>query len=186
MISLYSSTSLLPNLRTRYLSVSSAGTYWLGCRDAAGNYAKKSITIVGYTVNNLLENINGTTGTYTNANYTSKSSNNYIIKSGTSLTLASTYAMPTESNADNFKGYSTTDGGSAATLSTSAPSAASGTTYYMWFDRKTYTVTITKHANGSTTAATVTQTGNSKTVNAGASANGTLTVKHGDTVTGTA
>ena len=54
----------------------------------------------------------------------------------------------------------------------------------MWFNRSTYTVTLSKTTNGSFTASTVTQTGNSGS--ATTSAAGSLSVKYGDTVTATA
>ena len=130
-------------------SATAAGTYRLWARDAAGNISNAvSVTIVSYTVNNLLEKVDGTTGTYTSANYASASSSSYIVKSGTSLTLASIYAVPTGSSASNFKGYSTSFSTSAASLSTTAPSA-SNTTYYMWFNRNTFALTLN---NGNTAA----------------------------------
>ena len=54
----------------------------------------------------------------------------------------------------------------------------------MWFNRNTYTVTVNSGANGTVSANTVTQTGNSVTAPASGTIN--LTVKHGDTVTATA
>ena len=172
-------------------NVSAAGTYYLGCKDAAGNIASKSIVIRKYQVQNVLEKIAGTTGTYTSANYeNSGSAATYYVKNGTTLTLASIYSSPTEaSNSGTFKGYTTSaPGTSAASPSTTAPTVATNNTtvYYMWFDRNTYNVTLTKRTYGNVTGETVTQTGNSVTVLAGASANETLTVKYGDTVKATA
>ena len=71
-------------------------------------------------------------------------------------------------------------------MNNTAPTVASGTTYYMWFNRLTYTATITKPTHGSIKAETVTKTGNSTTVASGASSNGSLTIKYGDTVKATA
>ena len=171
-------------------SVSAAGTYYLGCRDAAGNWEKTSITIRKYQVQTVLETVAGTTGTYTSSNYTtSGSASTYYVKSGTSLTLASIYTIPTGAASGTFKGYTTSaPGSSAASPSTTAPTVATNdtTVYYMWFNRSTYTVTVAKPTYGSIKVETVTKTGNSTTLSAGASADGTLTVKYGDTVKATA
>ena len=62
-------------------SVSAAGTYYLGCRDAAGNWEKTSITIRKYQVQTVLETIAGTTGTSTSSNYkTSGSASTSYVK----------------------------------------------------------------------------------------------------------
>ena len=105
----------------------------------------KSIVIVSYTVNNLLDKIDGTAGTYTSANYESKSTNTYIVKKDTTLTLASVYTAPETINTNcTFNGHSTSYGTTAVTPSTTAPKAANGTTYYMWFTRKTFALTLNK------------------------------------------
>ena len=166
------------------------GTYYLGCRDAAGNFNTTSIVIRKYQVQAVLETIAGTTGTYTSANYaTSGSAATYYIKNGTAITLTSAYTIPTGAASGTFKGYTTAaPTTTAASPSTTNPTVATNNTtvYYMWFNRNTYTVTVTKNANGKIVAQTVTKTGNSVTVNAGASSNGSLTVKYGDTVKATA
>ena len=166
-------------------TINSDGTYWLGCRDSSGNFAKKSIVINKYQVQSVLEKIAGTTGTYTTSNYaTSGSLSTYYVKQGTTLTLSSIYTVPTESSLEIFKGYSTSAPNSTAkTLITTNPVINGTTTYYMWFDRSTYTVTVTKPSNGVVKAETITQTGNSVTASNAAV---TLIVKYGDTVKGTA
>ena len=168
-------------------TINAAGTYWFACRDAAGNWNKKSITIVSYTVNNLLENIAGTRNTYTNQNYTSVSSDTYIVKSGTSLTINEVAQIPTGASADTYRGYSTTYTTAVANIEAGhSPGASNGTTYYIWFNRITYTVTLNKNANGGIMAETVTLANNSVTVGADSSSNKTLSVKYGDTVKVTA
>ena len=141
-------------------TVNSEGTYWLGCKDAAGNFDKKSITIRKYQVQNVLEKIAGATGTYNSTNYaTEGSTSTYYVKDGTTLTLSSIYGAPTAGNqSGKFKGYTTSaPGSSTVTPSTTNPTVATNntTTYYMWFNRNTYTATITKNANGSIKAETV-------------------------------
>ena len=168
-------------------SVNAAGTYYLGCKDAAGNIASKSIVIRKYQVQNVLEKIAGTTGTYTSANYeNSGSAATYYIKNGTSLTLASIYSIPTGAAAGTFKGYTTSaPGTSAASPSTTAPTVATNNTtvYYMWFNRNTYKVTASKPTNGTVKIETVTKGNNSVTASTAAAE---LTVKYGDTVKATA
>ena len=166
------------------------GTYYLGCKDAAGNFKTTSVVIRKYQVQNVLEKIAGTTGTYTSTNYeTTGTAATYYVKDGTSLTLSSIYNIPTEAASGTFKGYTTVaPGSSAASPSTTAPTVAANdtTVYYMWFNRNTYTVTVTKPANGRVKAETVTKTGNSVTVTSSSSGDGSLTVKYGDTVKATA
>ncbi len=170
-------------------NISSEGTYYLACKDAAGNFSKSSIKIIKYQVQAVLEKITGNSKTtYTSTYYeTSGSANTYYVKYGTTLTLSELYTTPT--GEDEFKGYSTSAPSSSnCTLTnTNPPSPSENTTvYYMWFTRLRYTVTVTKNTNGKTVASTAIQENNSVTVNAGASSNGTLTVKYGDTVTATA
>ena len=168
-------------------TVTAAGTYYLGCKDAAGNIASKSIIIRKYQVQNVLETIAGTTGTYTSANYeNSGSAATYYVKNGTSLTLASIYSIPTGAASGTFKGYTTSaPGTSAASPSTTAPTVATNdtTVYYMWFDRNTYKVTASKPTNGTVMIETVTQASNSVTASTAAAE---LTVKYGDMVKATA
>ena len=83
-------------------TVNAAGTYYLACKDAAGNVSdSKSVTIYTYTVYNMEENVNGTTTSYNTGNYTQKSKSTYIAPSGTSITLASVYTNPS-SSCDTF------------------------------------------------------------------------------------
>ena len=181
-------------------SVSAQGTYWLACKDISGNFNKKSITIRKYQVQNVVEKIAGAATPYNSTNYaTSGSASTYYIKDGTKLTLASTYTVPTEANQSNkFKGYTTAapsgTNQTPTTTNTSTPTVTNNTTtYYMWWNRNTYTVGIysadseenePSELNGTVTAETQTQTNNSVTLSALGKVN--LTVKHGDTVKATA
>jgi uncharacterized repeat protein (TIGR02543 family) len=163
-------------------TVSAAGTYYLACKDAAGNVSSSATQVYNsYVVNNLLLNITGTSGTYTTANYTQSSTNTYIAPTGTTLTLASIYTTPT---GGTFKGVSTGAASTtAATVSTTNPTLSANTTYSMWFDRNTYTVTV-KSGTGGTNKVVTKQNTTGVTASAGGST--TITVRYGDTITATA
>lgn len=84
------------------MNITSANTYYLFCKDAAGNVSdSKSKVYYSYAVYNMEENANGTTTSYNTGNYTQKSTYTYIAPSGTSLTLASVYTHP-NSSCDTF------------------------------------------------------------------------------------
>ena len=168
-------------------SINEEGTYYLACKDKTGNYDVKSITIRKYQVQNVLEKINGTTGTYNSSNYEilNNSKKTYIVKEGTKLTLDDIYETPQEASSQTFKGFTTSEPSLSDTPSVANPTALANdaTTYYMWFDRNTYKITINKPSNGKVKAETETQLGNSVTAS---SAQAQLTVKYGDKVKATA
>ena len=164
-------------------TVSAAGTYYLICKDAAGNASSSTNkTYRSYTVNNMLLNIKGSKGTYTTANYTSASTKTYIIPNSTAITLTSIYTAPTGGT------YVGTSSGAAsndsATLLTSNPTITANTTYTAWFNRNEYTITVATGGNGSVK---VTSENNTTGVTATASgSNKTLTARYGEKITGTA
>ena len=132
-------------------TISSAGIYYLSCKDADGN-TSNTVTKVynSYTVNNMLLNVTGTSGTYTTTNYTRASTNTYLAPNGTSLTLASIYTIPTGASSSTFKGISTGAAGTtSASVSNSAPTLSSNSTYSLWFDRNTYSITVSAGVGGS-------------------------------------
>ena len=162
--------------------INAAGTYWFAARDAAGNWDKKPITIVSYTVNDLLEKIEGNRGIYTSENYVSTNIETYIIREGRPLILNKIGTLPKGAGKFTFRGCSTDY--SATTEAQpdpdTVPAAENGVTYYMWFDRTTSTVVVSKTQNGSILAETVKQPENY--VLAGEDNDKHLTVKYGDTV----
>ena len=167
-------------------NVTAEGTYWFAVKDAAGNFAKKSIVIRKYQVRAVLETIAAASNTtYKSSNYeTSGNAVTYYVKNGTTLTLSDIYTKPT--GGDVFKGYTTSAPSTTAqTPSTTNPTVATNNTtvYYMWFTRLRYSITVSKPTNGTVKAETVTQTGNSVTASTAAE---TLTAKYGDTVKATA
>ena len=115
-------------------TISSAGTYWLGCRDAAGNWDKKSVTIYSYKVENMLQNYSGST--YTTTHYTEASNATYIAPSGTTITLTSVYTIPTGSRSGRWVGYSSGEPSTTAvTPNKTNPTLTANSTYAMWFTR---------------------------------------------------
>lgn len=151
--------------------ITTNGTYYLFCKDEVGNISTSvSKTYYKYTVTNLFETIDGVTGTYASTNYTSLGSASYIVPSGTTLTLASIYTIPTGATKDTFKGYSKEYGTTSSSPSMTAPTVANDTTYYMWFNRPTYTLTLNKGTGISSVSGGGTYK-YGKTVNIGATAN---------------
>ena len=94
----------------------------------------------------MLDKIDGTTWTYTTNNYDVDStkpttSTYYVIQSGTSLTLSSLCTAPTIPSSRKITSV-WNPGTSAA--SNVASANATNTTYACWYDRNTYTLTLTK------------------------------------------
>ena len=167
-------------------NITEEGTYWFAVKDEAGNFSKKSITIRKYQVQTVLEKIAGTTGTYNSTNYeTAGEPKTYYVKDGTTLSLQDIYTVPLGGTADTFKGSNTSAPSTASSsLSNESKKITNDTSiYYMWFNRATYKVTVTKPTNGTVKAETVTKTGNSVTAS---TTEKELTVKYGDTVKATA
>ena len=163
-------------------TVNQEGTYWIACRDAAGNFSKKSITIRKYQIQPVLEKIAGITGTYTDSNYENVGSlETYYVKNGTTLT-SDIYTVPTESGSSSLVGYTNDALSSDAVtpLTTNPVVNADNLVYYVIFNRTLFTVTLVGSEKGSILAETVTQTGNSAT---SSDTDAVLTVKYGDTVT---
>ena len=123
-------------------SITAAGTYYLFAKDSKGNVSSAtSITYNTYTVNNMLLTLTGTKATYNTTNYEQKSSNTYIVPKSTSISIASVYTNP-YTGYTTYKGYST--GNAPSSLSTADVTLSSNSTYYTWFDRNEYTVTLNK------------------------------------------
>ena len=161
-------------------TVNQEGTYWIACRDAAGNFSKKSIVIRKYQIQPVLEKIEGTTGTYTDSNYENVGSlETYFVKNGTTLT-SDIYTVPTESSLAALQGYTNDALSSTAVtpVTTNPVVSADNLTYYILFNRALFVVSVTPSTSGSILLETVAQTNNSVT-------DGALIVKYGDTVTAT-
>lgn len=148
----YWGTSSTGSMSTTYSgsitqTVSSSGTRYFRTKDAAGNTASTPVEFIQYKVQNVLQKSSGTAGTYTSANYeTNGNLNTYIIRPTTTYP---DYIYNAPSNS-TFKGWSTSFSTSKANLSTSQISLSSGTTYYMWFDRDTYTVQYNNNGGSGT------------------------------------
>ena len=116
-------------------TVSSPGTYYLFCKDSAGNVSNAaSKTYYNYTVKNM--RLKATGSGYTTDNYDLISNYTYLAPSGTTLTLSSIYTVPDHSRTGRFQGYSLGNPSTtAASPSTSVPTLKANTVYTMWFSR---------------------------------------------------
>ena len=137
--------------QTRTKTVSSSGTYYLYCRDAAWNIsAVKSLTYVAYQVKNMLNTITWAAWTYTTVNYEldniGPSANTYyIITSGFATTLASVCTAPyviIPSGKSTRKITSVWEPSPTTGATNVAKPAAKNTTYVCWYDRNTFALTL--------------------------------------------
>ncbi len=121
-------------------SISSAGTYYLVCRDNKGEKSVASmITVNKYTVNKMLLNEGGNKGVYSTSNYTQVESNDYLGTSSLLLTM-SILKDSLPDNASSYLGYTI---GSASSLSTDNPTnSINNAIYNLWYDRVSSTPTI--------------------------------------------
>ena len=124
-------------------AVTAAWTYYLFCKDAAGNVnAGVSQTYYSYTVYNMEENANGTKSNYNTNNYTQKSVNTYIAPNGTTLVLDDIYTNPT-SGCDTFMWVSMrAPNTNTAGITGTNPTLTGNSSYGMWFARNTYGLTL--------------------------------------------
>ena len=165
-------------------TVSSAGTYYLFCKDVDGN-TSTSVNKVYYSYNvyNMWITVTGTQTTYTTANYTQSSNTTYIAPSGTTLTMSSIYTTPNSTYA-TYIGYATTQP-SSSTSATIASTSASATatlnansTFSFWWNRVNYTITAAITPAGYGTVTVAGQRSQSST--------SSITVRYGESVTATA
>ena len=165
-------------------TVSSAGTYYLFCKDVDGN-TSTSVNKVYYSYNvyNMWITVTGTQTTYTTANYTQSSNTTYIAPSGTTLTMSSIYTTPNSTYA-TYIGYATTQP-SSSTSATIASTSASATatlnansTFSFWWNRANYTITAAVTPAGYGTVTVKGQRNQSST--------SSITVRYGESVTATA
>jgi hypothetical protein len=126
---------------TTWIDITSAWTYYMYCRDAAGNVVSGSKTYNSYVVYNMLEKITWTSWSYNTTNYDIASSGTYIAPKATPLTLSSIYTIPENASTQTYRWYSTSN--STNTPNTSATTTLNGnSTYYTWFDRERYTLNM--------------------------------------------
>ena len=156
------------------------GTYYLSCKDNAGNKDTQSITLHSYKVVNMLQNTTGST--YTTTHYTKASESTYIAPKGTNITLTSVYTIPTGSSSERFDGYSSGDASTTAvTPSKTAPTLNSDSTYTMWFTRNVMSVRY--KTNGGTVQATTHTADNATTYTWGIDSNGYITKNNSNNFT---
>ena len=168
-----------------------AGKYYLGCKDAAGNYDVDDITIRKFNVNELLMNVDGSEYPCDNTNYSQISTTPYYVRDGGSITLTyinndgdkyyfeNSYTKPIE--ADVFKGYSSSYSSSPPSISSTVSNIKiNNLTYYMWYTRATYRIKVTSGDNGSITVTS--NTNNDTTVTVPAGSTKYINIYHGDTL----
>jgi len=129
---------------TTWMDITSSGTYYLYCKDAAGNVSPaESKTYYSYEVHNMLNAVDKAEWTYNTTNYPQTgSTSTYIAPSGTSITMTSVYTVPQYSAAGQYKWWTTANNG---TPSTATSDTLNGNkTYYYWFNRTKHTLTLTK------------------------------------------
>ena len=140
---------------TKTQSVTTYGTYYLSCKNAANDVDTVSQVVRRYVVRNYLNNTTGST--HTTTDYTQASSKSYYVPNGTTLTIASIYTVPTGSNANKFEGFSTAaaSADTEATINTASTyKLSSNITMPMWFTRNL--VHVRYRTNGGTLTPTTT------------------------------
>ena len=137
----------LPTSFTTTKNVTSAWTYYLYCKDAAGNISTwASQTYYSYTVHNMQNAIDKSEWAYNTTNYPEVTTytKTYIASAGTTITFANVYTVPTYSAVNQYKWWSSSASTTAPTTSESE-TLNGNKTYYFWFDRTKYNLTLTKN-----------------------------------------
>ena len=116
-------------------TVTSDGTYYLYCKDGAGNVSDAEIQFSNYTVNNRVAASNANIGEYNNENYVSNSKNTYLAKTNTVLPLTGILTVPNSVNSQKLAGVSLGEAEeSESTLLGSSLVLRGNATYTTWFD----------------------------------------------------
>jgi len=135
---------------TTWMSVSTAGTYYMICKDAAWNTWSTHIIYNWYKVQNLVDTVAWNQWTYNSWQYVKSgsiqpNSNYYIIQSWTTIKLDSgaLYGDPIGWH-DTYKWWSTQYNSTVASVSWVNPKVVSWTTltYYRWYNRKSYNLDL--------------------------------------------
>ena len=128
---------------TTWMDVTAAWTYYLYCKDAAGNVSPATSKIYySYEVHNMLNAVDKAEWTYNTTNYPQASTYTYIAPSGTSISMVDVYTVPQYSAAGQYKWWTTANSGSPVT--TASETLNGNKTYYYWFNRTKHTLTLTK------------------------------------------
>ena len=124
-------------------TISSAGTHYFACYDAAGNMSQvESTTLNSYKVYNMLVTTTGTIATYNTDNYGTSSSPTYLAKPGTTINISDIYTVPTGSNVNRYIGVSSgTPSTETVTMEENLTlfTLNDNVTYAMWFSRNVLT-----------------------------------------------
>ena len=105
----YTEVNNLKNYETTK-KITSAGTYYLSCKDSAGNIETNEIKYYNYTLKYMLLTEDGTKGTYSLENYNGVSSNKYLLPENASIVITQinnkiNSNIPTGSSSNNYVGY---------------------------------------------------------------------------------
>lgn len=105
----YTEVNNLKNYETTK-KITSAGTYYLSCKDSAGNIETNEIKYYNYTLKYMLLTEDGTKGTYSLENYNGVSSNKYLLPENASIAITQinnkiNSNIPTGSSSNNYVGY---------------------------------------------------------------------------------
>ena len=129
---------------TTWMNVTTAWTYYLFCKDAAGNVSTStSKTYYSYEVHNMLNAEDKGEWTYNTTNYPQASTYTYIAPASTTITMANVYTVPQYSAAEQYKWWTTANSGNPVT--TASQTLNGNKTYYFWFNRTKHTLTLTKN-----------------------------------------
>ena len=137
------------------------GTYYLGCKDAAGNTDVASININKYVVNNYYEKLESTSTNPDPSNYDLISSYTLYVKNGSKIFPEEIYKVTGQ-----FIGYTKTTGSSTSELTGNKIEVNDNDSVYnMYFnrDKKTYTISASG-LNGKVKVETIYQPNNEITV----------------------
>ena len=138
----YQDITLQTNYNTTK-TVNEAWTYYLFCRDEAWNVSDPATqSYYSYEVHNMLNEVDKAEWTYNATNYPQSTTATYIAPAWTTITFTNVYTVPNYSLASQYKWYTTSDSGNPST--NSSITLSSNSSYYCWFDRVKYPLTLTK------------------------------------------
>ena len=149
---------------TGNVTATSAGTWYFVAKDTSGKTSQEVTEIYnGYTIINRLSIVDATRGTYTTANYAQASTNTFIAKPSTLITIDDMVDIPTGSCSSGYKGASS---GTASTTPATPEknlivALNSNITYTGWYNRNR--ITYYYRPNGGTVTTTTTNSDGTNT-----------------------
>ena len=159
-------------------TINNTGTYYLGCRDAAGNYEVTSAVIKNLTMTTMTQKFSGNKTPYNTDNYDEYVTKSYLVRKGVNIRIVTNYTKPDNINY-SYVGYATELSGTPNTDPTDIV-ISDDIHIYSWFNIEDLNIMISSGPNGSLKVETIMQQNNSVTVNA--NSRGNISVKPGDTL----